>query len=418
MRKKVKKSRKRRVKKIKKSFFGNFDLENDSKFSIFEVIIIVFISIIFGIIVGYILTYSRTSKITDDSQLSEIISTYNSIKEDYYEDVSSDTLVNAAVEGMVDSLDDPYSSFMDSSTTTSFSESVDGYFGGIGATVMYDEDSELNEIIELNEDGPADKAGLKVGDLIVSVDGKSVKGICGTSLTDKIRGEAGTKVKIKVKRNGVKKVFTITRENIEVDSVESEVFKENNKKIGYLDVDVIASNTYKQFSKKLNKLEKKNIDALIIDLRDNPGGHLSQTKDILSLFFNKKTVLYQIKDKNGKKKVYSISNGKRSYPIVILVNECSASAAEIMTSCFMENYDDVTVVGNVTYGKGTVQQSLKLSTGSSIKYTIQKWLTASGKSIDGEGITPDVVISQDSSYYENATYDNDSQLQKALELLK
>ena len=416
----MRKSKKKSDKKVKKdNFFNilNFDLENDSKFSIFEVVIIIFISIVFGIIVGYVLTYTRSplGSVKSNSKLSEIISTYNSIKDNYYKEIDDDTLVNAAVSGMIGSLDDKYSNYMDSSTTDSFNESVEGSFVGIGITIMYD--GEYNKIIAVDDKGPSNKI-LKVDDLIVEVSGKDVRGIYGDDLKKLIRGKVGTTVKIKVLRNNKYLTFSIKRTNIEIKTVKSNYFDVESKKIGYLDVDVISSNTYKQFNKNLKRLENKNIDSLIIDLRDNPGGHVSQTKEILSMFFNKKTVLYQLKDKDTKKKIYSSSNETRSYPIVILVNDGSASASEIITSCFMENYNNIKVVGTTTYGKGTVQQSHQLSTGTSIKYTVQEWLTSKGKSINEKGIKPDEELLMNSEYYSNPTYNTDNQLQKAIEILK
>lgn len=416
----MRKSKKKSDKKVKKDNFFNmldFNLDNDSKFSIFEVVIIIFISIVFGIIVGYILTYTRSplSSVKSNSKLSEIISTYNSIKDNYYKEIDDDTLVNAAVSGMIGSLDDKYSNYMDSSTTDSFNESVEGSFVGIGITIMFD--GEYNKIIAVDDKGPSKKS-FKVDDLIVEVSGKDVRGIYGDDLRKLIRGKVGTTIKIKVLRNNKYLTFSIKRTNIEIETVKSNYFDVENKRIGYLDVDVISSNTYKQFNKNLKRLEDKNIDSLIIDLRDNPGGHLSQTKEILSMFFNKKTVLYQLKDKDTKKKIYSSSNVTRSYPIVILVNDGSASASEIITSCFMENYNNIKVVGTTTYGKGTVQQSHQLSTGTSIKYTVQEWLTSNGKSINEKGIKPDEELLMNSEYYSNPTYNTDNQLQKAIEILK
>lgn len=416
----MRKSKKKSDKKLKmENFFNilNFDLDNDSKFSIFEVVIIIFISIVFGMIVGYVLTYTRSplGSVKSNSKLSEIISTYNSIKDNYYKEIDEDTLVNAAVSGMIGSLDDNYSNYMDSSTTDSFNESVEGSFVGIGITIMYD--GEYNKIIAVDDKGPSNKI-LKVDDLIVKVSGKDVRGIYGDDLKKLIRGKVGTAVKIKVLRNNKYLTFSIKRTNIEIETVKSNYFDVESKRIGYLDVDVISSNTYKQFNKNLKRLENKNIDSLIIDLRDNPGGHLSQTKEILSMFFNKKTVLYQLKDKDTKKKIYSSSNETRSYPIVILINDGSASASEIITSCFMENYNNIKVVGTTTYGKGTVQQSHQLSTGTSIKYTVQEWLTSNGKSINEKGIKPDEELLMNSEYYSNPTYNTDNQLQKAIEILK
>lgn len=394
------------------------DLEGDSKFSIFEVIIVTFISIIFGIIVGYILTYTSTpiKAIKSDPNLEEIISAYNTLKNNYYDDVDEVSLADNAIKGMVSSLNDSYSSFMDNKTAESFNESVDGFFVGIGVTIMYSDG--YNQIIKVDDSGPGDKAGLKVNDIILSVDGNSVKGVYGEELTSLIKGKSGSKVKIMIKRGNVTKTVTVKRGIIEIENVTSHLLEENGKKIGYINVAVFASNTFKQFRKNLSRMEKKNAEALIIDLRDNPGGHLSQTRDILSMFFDKKTVLYELQNKNKVSKIYSSSNDTRNYPIVILVNGNSASASEVMASCFNDNYKNATIVGTKTYGKGTVQQTVKLSSGTSFKYTTEKWLTSKGKTVDGVGINPDINIELDQSYYSNPTYENDLQVQKAVEILK
>lgn len=401
------------MKKIKCKLLNNLD--DDSKFSIFEVIVIILIAMIFGIIVGCLLTYTNKS-IYNDDKLNEIINTYNSIKDNYYDNIDEDTLVNGAVNGMIDSLGDNYSNYMGDEATEDFTKSVDGSFIGIGVSVLFD--GEYNKIVEVDVNGPAFKAGLKKDDVILSVDGKDTKGVYGNNLTKLVNGKKNTKVKIKVKRGDTVKTYSVIRKLIEIESVTSDIFKENNKIIGYIDVDIIASNTYEQFKKNLDKLEKQNIDSLVIDLRDNPGGHLSQTKEILSLFFDKKIVLYQVRDKNKTKKVYATGNINKKYPIVILVNEESASAAEIITASFKENYKNCMVVGTNTYGKGTVQQTIKLSTGTSIKYTIEEWLTPKGKNINKVGIKPDVELNQSQDYLMKPSYENDSQLQGALKILK
>lgn len=419
IKKKVKKKKDSLLKK-RSGIFNELeiDLEGDSKFSIFEVIIVTFISIIFGIIVGYILTYTSTpiKAIKSDPNLEEIISAYNTLKNNYYDDVNEVSLADNAIKGMVSSLNDSYSSFMDNKTAESFNESVDGFFVGIGVTIMYSDG--YNQIIKVDDSGPGDKAGLKVNDIILSVDGNSVKGVYGEELTSLIKGKSGSKVKIMIKRGNVTKTVTVKRGIIEIENVTSHLLEENGKKIGYINVAVFASNTFKQFRKNLSRMEKKNAEALIIDLRDNPGGHLSQTRDILSMFFNKKTVLYELQNKNKVYKIYSSSNDTRNYPIVILVNGNSASASEVMASCFNDNYKNATIVGTKTYGKGTVQQTVKLSSGTSFKYTTEKWLTSKGKTVDGVGINPDINIELDQSYYSNPTYENDLQVKKAVEILK
>lgn len=406
--------------KVKKKVANDVKKEIDvrSAFTIWEVIVIIFISVLFGIVIGFIITYGRgpLNVGRENSRINEVISTYNNILDNYYKDASEDKLADGAIKGMIESLDDPYSVYMNKSTTNNFNETVDGSFIGIGVTVLYEE--RYNKIIEVNEKGPADKAGLKVDDIILEVGGKSAEDICGDDLAALIRGKKGTKVDILVERGGKKKKFTVVRDVIEVESVISTNFLRDGKKIGYLNITSFAANTAGQFSKKLKSLEKKKIDSLIIDVRDNPGGHLLQAKEILSKFFDKKTVLYQIETKNTDEKVYSNSREKRTYPIVILTNSGSASASEVLVSCFKENYKNSMIIGEKTYGKGTVQKSKSLANGTSIKYTTQSWLTSKGRSINDVGIEPDLEVSQDAEYYKVPNYDNDKQLQEALDKIK
>ena len=402
----------KKFKKIEKRIFKDSD---NSNFSLFEVIIIILISILFGVIIGYLITFSKGSS-ASDSNIEEIVETYHNIVDEYYDDVDKDKVSDAAIKGMIDSLEDPYSNYMDTETTGDFNETIDGEFVGIGVVVAYNE--EYNTIIEVYKGSPAKKAGLKKNDVIIKVDGEDVKGVYGDAIAKKIRGIEGTIVDITVKRGEEEIDFSVVRGTIEIQSVSTEIFENNGKKIGYLRIENFAANTYTQFNKALKKLEKKKIDSLILDVRSNPGGHLLQTRQILSLFFDKKTVLYQIQAKNSKKKVYSLTNDKRKYPIAVLVDGGSASASEILASCFKENYKKVSIIGTKTYGKGTVQKSKSLNSGTSIKYTTEKWLTAKGKWINKKGVKPTIEVKLGQEYVDNPGYDTDAQIQKAIEILK
>lgn len=383
---------------------------DDGSFSIFEVLIITVISIFFGIIVGYFV--NPLNRDSESSELNEIMSVYKNIKDNYYGNLDEKKLADAAIKGMVDSLEDPYSNYMDNATTDDFNESVDGEFVGVGVTIIYEDG--YNKIIDVNKNGPADKAGLKKGDILLKIDGKDVKEVFGSQITALVRGKKGTKVEFTIKRDNEEKKFTIKRDTIEVVNVTGNIIEKDNKNIGYINISIFSSNTFKQFNKELKKQEKKGIDSLILDVRDNPGGHLNQLNEILSLFFNKKTVLYQMQAKDSKEKVYSLNNEKRDYSIVILMNENSASASEILASCFQDNYKNSLVIGKTSYGKGTVQKSRELNDGTSIKYTVNKWLTSKGKWINEVGVKPDVDIEQSEEYYNSPTQVNDKQLQEAL----
>ena len=401
--------------KIKSLFIEDDD--TNITFTLMEVTIIILISIVFGIIVGYIITYNR-SEHNRNYHSREILEVYNNIVDNYYYEVDEDKLVDAAVEGMIGSLSDPYSYYMNKHNTEQFNESIDGYFVGIGVTVQYDKDTGNNTIIKVLDSSPAGKAGLKEGDILVKVNKTKLKGVYGDKLVKLIRGKAGSIVNITVKRGNKTKSYNVKRDIIELDSVSSKLLEENDQKIGYIRIDTFASNTYKQFNKQLKKLENKDMDSLIIDVRNNPGGHLNQARQILSLFFNKKTILYQIDNQKYKQKVYSLTKDTKDYKVAILINGESASASEVVASCFKENYKNGILIGEKTYGKGTVQKSKSLSTGTSIKYTTEKWLTSKGKWIEGKGIKPDHEVKQSDEYYEKPNYETDTQLQEALKLLK
>lgn len=387
-------------------------IERNNGFNTFEVLVIIVISVLFGILVGYFLTIGK-SKVegTEVSpELKDFIVTYNNILDNYYGKVSEKELVNGAINGMVTSLEDPYSIYMNDDFTDDFNTTVDGYFIGLGITVDYSDGT--NKIIEVSKKGKAYKK-LKVGDIIVKINNKDVSKSTGEEVAAYVQ-ESKNKVKVTVKRGEEEKVYTIEKTKIEIDSVYSEVMEGN---IGYIRVDNVASNTYKQFKNNLEKLEKKNINSLIIDVRYNPGGHLKQTKQILELFFDKDTILYQVQTRNKTTKVKAENSDKRDYPIVVLTNANSASAAEIMAAAFQEKYEKATIVGETTYGKGTVQKVVDLQSGASVKYTSEKWLTPKGNSINGVGVKPDVVIERTEEYVNNPTRENDTQLTKALEVI-
>ena len=401
-----------KFKKIERRIFKDSD---NSNFSLFEVIIIILISILFGVIIGYLITFSKGSS-ASDSNIEEIVGTYHNIVDEYYDNVDKDKISEAAIKGMIDSLEDPYSNYMDTDTTGDFNEQIEGTFVGIGVVVQYT--GEYNTIIEVYKGGPAKKVGLKKNDIIIKVDGEDVKNVHGDEIAKKIRGVEGTHVVITVRRGEEELEFDVSRGKIDIPSVSTEIFERDDKKIGYLRIESFAANTYTQFNKALKKLEKKKIDSLILDVRSNPGGHLLQTRQILSLFFDKKTVLYQVQAKKTKKKVYSLSNDKREYPIVVLIDSGSASASEILASCFKENYKNINIIGNKSYGKGTVQKSKSLNSGTSIKYTTEKWLTSRGKWINKKGVKPNIEVSLGEEYVNNPGHETDAQLQKAIEILK
>lgn len=387
-----------------------------ARFSIYEVIGIIMLSIFFGIIVGYLLVVSRDSVASNKSNLSDIISTYNDIKRNYYDKVDEEKLKDGAIKGMLESLEDDYSSYMDSSQSNSFSESVNGSYIGIGMKVSFVDDHYV--VLEVFPNSPAENAGIKKDDILLRVNGKNILDLSNEDFKAEFIGKVNSKIDVTILSGEKEKTFHLKRKSIQEKVVENNVFSVGDEKIGYINILSFSSYSFTQFSDALKELEKENISSLILDVRDNLGGHLLQTRQILSLFFKKNVVLYQMEAKGKNKKVYSLNNDSREYPVYVLINHSSASASEIVASCFMENYSNSHIIGETSYGKGTVQKTSKISNGKSIKYTTQKWLTSNGIWINGVGVNPDLVIVQDSNYYNNPSIDNDFILQRTLDIIK
>lgn len=394
-------------------------VEHKSGFNTIEVLVLVLVAIAFGFVVGTGVSFFKQEykgeKISNS--LQELIAVYNNIMDSYYEDIDEQDLVDAAIDGMLDSLDDPYSTYMDEDNAETFNETVDGSYDGIGITITQNENKDIL-IVSVAEDSPAEKADIQSGDILLKINKKSLSGLSLDKVTEIIKGTKDETFNLTIKRGEEELTKKVTSETIDLVSVTSKVYPLNNGNAGYISINTFAANTYKQFKKELNKLEKKNINSLIIDVRSNPGGHLSQTKDILELFMKKGSVLYQVQYKKEVRKIKDETKVSRTYPVVVLINSSSASASEILAASFKDSYVDATLIGEKTYGKGTVQTAYSLSDGSSLKYTTEKWLTPKGKWIDGKGVSPDKNVLLTDEYLLNPTTENDLQLQSALEFLE
>ncbi len=405
------KKKKNHLKKIVKDIKSS-----KSKFTLSETITIMIVSVLVGILMGSSVTYGgdniTITKIPEN--LEELISTYNDITVNYYDKVDKKELINAAINAMVDSLNDPYSDFMVKEESSTFNETIEGEYAGIGATVSFDGN---NAVVEaMYKKSPSKKAGMKVGDKIISVDGKSTENKNLEDITKLIRGKAGTVVNIKVLRGEKEIELKVKRSKIAIPSVDSKIIEKDGKKIGYISISIFAANTDKQFEEELKDLEKNKIDSLIIDVRNNPGGHLLQVTNVIELFTKKNKIIYQISKKGSIKKVKDKTKESRDYDVVVLINRSSASAAEVLSSALKYSYG-AKLVGTTTYGKGTVQSSYKLDNGATLKYTTQKWLTAKGTWINSKGVNPDYEVVLDEEYYEDRNEEKDNQLQKAIEVL-
>ncbi len=394
-------------------------VERKVGFNTVEVLIVIIVSIIFGVVIGTSVSFFRHEykgeKIS--SSLQELITVYNDILDNYYDDVDEGDLVDAAVKGMMSSLGDPFSTYMDEDKAVSFNESVDGSYQGIGVTMTVDEDNQFL-VLAVSAGSPAAKAGIQEGDILLKIDGKSLDGKSLDEVSNMVKEANSKTLKLTFIRDNQEITKKISLDTIDLVSVTSKVYSLNNGNTGYIYIDNFAANTYKQFKDELEKVEKKNIQSLIIDIRSNPGGHVSQAKKILELFMKKGKVLYQVQTKEDVSKIKDSTKTSRTYPVVLLTNSTSASAAEILAASFKDSYSDATLIGDTTYGKGTIQTAYSLSDGTSVKYTTEKWLTPKGKSINKKGITPDKTVLLTTEYYTNPCEDNDLQLQTALDFLE
>lgn len=390
---------------------------NSTSFNLIEVIIIMVITAVFGILIGSCVTYFKDNVVEKNSvpeEFEEFFSVYNELVDTYYDEINEDEMIEAGIEGMVEYLGDPFSSYLNYDETQTLNEELEGEFVGMGATVSTYENGQIY-IYDLFSDSPAVRAGFEVGDIIIKVDGVSTEGKTAPEVSQVIRGPEGTTVDITILRNGVEMVLTLTRGKVIIPSVTYKVI--DNSKIGYIDISVFAANTPDQFETAMDELLNAGAESVIIDVRGNSGGYLSSAEKIASMFLKKDSIIYQLDTKGKIENVKTTVDGKYSLPVSVLIDPSSASASEILAAALHDNID-AKLVGLKTYGKGTVQKTKTLSSGAMIKYTIQEWYTPKGNKVNGVGIEPDYVISLDDKYYNNPIEANDLQLQKAIEILK
>ena len=402
----------------------NIDLEDDnvreviverrSGFSISEVIIIMIIAIMFGFLLGNIVNFVVFDKSSSSSdELSELVTTYDNIVNNYYDDVDKEELIDAGIQGMINYLDDPYATYFSGDASDEFNEELAGTYEGIGIEVMLSDN--VFTVGSVFDNSPASKAGVKNGDIITKVNDTDISGKSLSDVVSMINSKK--KAELTINRNGEELSFELSRDTIEVPVVSSEVYENNGKKIGYIKIDLFSLKVYNQFNKALKALEKQNIEGLVIDVRDNPGGYLSQVKEILCLFLDKKQVLYQLQTKEETEKIYGTKKSvDRDYPVSVIINDESASASEILASAFKESYGSH-IVGINSYGKGTVQSASDLNSGDTIKYTVQKWLTPDGNYINDKGVVPTDRVETVLQDGETLTYENDTMLQTAIRVV-
>jgi len=334
----------------------------------------------------------------------------------YLRDIDKEKLIDGAAKGMVEAVDDVYTEYIPKSDTQEFTETITGTFEGIGIYVSAN--TETNEIVVISpiKDSPAEKAGIQAEDVIIKVDGVEYNAETLNEAISKMKGEEGTTVKITIKRDNKTLDVNVKREKIKTTHVETEVLDKN---IGYVTIATFDEGCYDEFKEKVdNLIKEKKVKGLIIDVRNNPGGILTEVLKIADYILPECEII-SIVDKNSNRKVYKSDSNHIDVPIIVLINEGSASASEILAGTIKDN-DRGKLIGNTTYGKGVVQEVRKLSDGSMLKITVSEYYTPSNNKIDGNGIEPDIEVDLPKEYENSLTIpqNKDTQLKKALEEIK
>ncbi len=358
-----------------------------------------------------------TSVISTET-LSKMQTIESVIEEVYYGDeVTTSQLQDGVYRGMVEALKDPYSEYYTKEELEEVLNSNEGISYGIGAYISMDQTTELPVISEVMEDSPAKEAGLRGGDVIYKVDGTYTQGMSTTKVVGLVKGLEGTTVHLTIYRQGELDYleFDVKRgKRIENTTVDCGILEDTDS-IGYIRIREFDEITIDQYTEAMAELKEKEIKALVLDLRSNPGGDLNAVVEIARKILPQGMIVYT-EDKQGNRKEYTC-DGKNELmvPLVVLTNEYSASASEILAGA-IQDYNKGTIVGTTTYGKGIVQRIQHLSDGSALKLTVSAYFTPSGRNIHGIGIEPDIEVEMDYEQYAETGLDN--QLEKAIEILE
>lgn len=396
-------------------------VEKKTGFNTIEVVLIAILALAFGGVVGVVLAYTAKplSIITNTdspSDIQEVEKIYDNLLSKYYGEIDKQTLSDAAIKGMIEALNDPYSTYIDAENTDNFDEQIYGYYVGIGTEITLNDENQF-EVTNIFENTPATDANIELHDIVVKVNNEDVSGKTVSDIGKLIQGEIGTNVTLTLRRGEEEFDVTITRDRIDLISVTSQIFEKDDKRIGYIKVTNFASNTFNQFQTALNELEDNDIESLIIDVRDNLGGQLEVATQIASLFLTKDKVVYQLNTNGIIQPIYSTGPGSFQKPITVLINGATASASEVLAIALQESAD-ATVIGTTSYGKGTIQESYKLSTGATIKFTVQEWLSPNGNTVNEVGVKPDIEVSETENPGETDTLETDTVLQTAITIMQ
>lgn len=343
---------------------------------------------------------------------------YDTIDDYYLNEIDNDKMQDGIYKGMVDSLGDQYTVYYTADEYKQFTTASSGTYCGIGVTVSQNVTTGAITIVKTFKKGSGAEEGMLPGDMIYKIEGKKIEGLELSKVVSQIKGEEGTFVKVTVLRNGKEIEFNLERRKLEVDTVTSRMEEKDGKKIGYIAVSEFDEVTASQFKSALKELEKEGMQGLVIDLRDNPGGLLDVTCEMLDRMIKKGILVYTV-DKNGKRvDEEATDNLSFDKPVAILVNGNSASASEVFSGA-MKDYKAATLVGTNTFGKGIVQSIVPFEDGTAMKVTVSKYYTPNGVNIHGTGIKPDVVEELNKEALKDGKLDRkeDNQLDKALDVV-
>lgn len=357
---------------------------------------------------------SGSSDVINDTTREKVSLIEKTIDKYFMGNIDKTAETDGIYKGIVTSLDDPYSQYYTVSELNAMVEDDSGKYAGIGCYIAYDEDMKACYISGVMDGSPAAAAGIKTGDIFYKVNGEVVRGKSSSDISEIVRGEEGTTVDLVMYRDGSQVSFTITRATVDNPTV-SVNMADKDAGIGYLRISEFNRNTDEQFTEGLKKLNDEGMKAMILDVRENPGGDLDTVVNIANEMLPKGKIVYMV-DKNGEETDYN-ADGKNEFkkPLVVLCDGNSASAAEILTGSIKDRGIG-TIVGEKTFGKGIVQSVIPFKDGSAVKLTIAKYYLPNGECIHGQGIEPDVEVKLDEAAYEKDGTDN--QMQKAIEILK
>ena len=372
---------------------------------------------LFQILILFFFSTSSLHSNTDEKLFKKIDlfgEVLEKIKKEYVEDVDQSEMLNSAINGALQSLD-PYSAYMNPELFESMETDTRGEFGGLGIEVGME--AGVVKVISPIDDTPASKAGIKAGDYIIKIDGKQVQGKSLMEAVKMMRGPIESKIKLTIRRKGEKKALEkiLKREIIQIKSVESKIIQKN---IAYIKLKAFNSNSSNQLSKKINDFEKNNKPiGYILDLRNNPGGLLTQAISITDFFLDDGEIVSTKGRKSIENRRFFARKGDKvnGKPLIIIINNGSASASEIVAGA-LKDHKRAIILGEKTYGKGSVQSIIPLSDGGGIRLTVSKYYLPSGKSISDVGVAPDILIEEKGENFKTNS-PSDNQLNYALKLL-